>query len=355
MIMSRGKHRIYIGMAPGVGKTYRMLQEGKTLKEEGIDVVIGLLDTHGREETKEQAQGLELIPRKTINRDGVSLTEMNTDAIISRQPQLALIDELAHTNVSGSINKKRYQDVELILNSGIDVFSTVNIQHLESLNDLVAKITGVIVREKIPDCLLDEADEVIVVDVTPETLEERLLEGKIYAPDKIQQSLENFFRRSNLNSLRELALREVADNLEESADASNSINRNCSIHERVLVCVSTYPKSLRVLRRGGRIANQMRGRLYVLFINNSERFLTKKESIHIEHCQEICKQFGGEFITVSQTNVTKAIADVAKQYKITQIVLGHTCKPRWQLLLFGSPVYKLMSQIKEIDLHIISH
>ncbi len=180
-----GKHKMYIGMAPGVGKTYRMLQEAQELKEEGIDVVIGVLETHGREETAEQAIGLDVVPKKAIVHTGVILGEMDTDAILERQPQLVLVDELAHTNVPGSEREKRYQDVEVILASGIDVFSTVNIQHLESLNDLVAKITSVRVRERIPDRLLDEATEVVVVDVTPETLQERLIEGKIYAPEKL--------------------------------------------------------------------------------------------------------------------------------------------------------------------------
>jgi len=210
----RGKHKIFIGMAPGVGKTFRMLEEADALKREGVDVVIGLLETHGRKETAQKAAGLEVVPRKEILRGGLTLTEMDTEAILVRSPQLVLVDELAHTNVPGSPREKRYQDVEGILAAGIDVYSTMNIQHLESLNDLVARITGVVVRERVPDRLLEEADEVVVVDVTPETLQERLLEGKIYAPQKVQESLQNFFQRRNLIALRELALREVADNVD---------------------------------------------------------------------------------------------------------------------------------------------
>jgi two-component system sensor histidine kinase KdpD len=216
----RGKHKIYIGMAPGVGKTYRMLEEAHSLKHEGIDVVIGLLETHGRKETAQKADGLEIVKRTSIPRGELILTEMDTDAILARAPQLVLVDELAHTNVPGSLREKRYQDVEIILAAGIDVYSTMNIQHLESLNDLVARITGVVVRERVPDRILEEASEIVVVDVTPETLQERLLEGKIYAPQKIQQSLDNFFQRRNLIALRELALREVADNVEENGVAS---------------------------------------------------------------------------------------------------------------------------------------
>lgn len=349
-----GKHRMYIGMAPGVGKTYRMLEEAHELKEGGIDVVIGLLETHGRRETAEVAQGLEIVPRLEIKRGNTTLTEMDTDAIVERQPQLVLVDELAHTNVPGSPREKRYQDVKVILDAGIDVFSTVNIQHLESLNDLVAKITGVVVRERIPDRLLDEADEVVVVDVTADTLQERLREGKIYAPEKIEQSLENFFQRRNLVALRELALREVADNLEEVAESSTSEGRYCSVHERVLVCVSTYPNSAQLLRRGARIASQMHARLYALYIGHPERFLTKDESLYIEMCEQFCRQFGGEFLRVTSTDIPKAIAETAYKYHVTQIVLGQSQKSRWELFLRGSTIQQLMRYLKGVDLHIIA-
>ncbi len=355
----RGKHKIFIGMAPGVGKTFRMLEEGHQLKKEGIDVIVGLLETHGRKETADKAQGLELIPRQQMPRGDMILTEMDTDAIIARSPQLALIDELAHTNIPGSLREKRYQDVDLILAAGIDVYSTVNIQHIESLNDLVARITGVVVRERIPDRVLDSADQVVVIDVTPETLEERLLEGKIYAPEKIQQALNNFFQRRHLIALRELALREVADNIEEDSlalrgNGSSSEIDVCNIHERVLVCLSTYPKSVQLLRRGARIASYMNARLYGLFVNDPEHFLTKEESFHVETCQKLCEEFGGEFLRVDSQNVAKAIADVAKEYRITQIVMGESQQSPWRLLLRGSLSQKLMRLLKNIDLHIIS-
>lgn len=350
----RGKHKIFIGMAPGVGKTFRMLEEAHQFKDEGIDVVIGLLETHGRKETAQKAEGLEIVPRQQIAREGMTLTEMDTDAILARQPQLVLVDELAHTNLPGFPREKRYQDVELILDAGINVYSTVNIQHLESLNDLVAKITGIVVRERIPDRLLDEADQVVVIDVTPETLEERLLEGKIYAPEKIQQALNNFFQRRHLMALRELALREIADNLEQGSIASTPKAKYCSVHERVLVCVSTYPNALQLLRRGARIADHMRARLYVLFVGNPERFLTKAESLHIDTCEKLTREFGGEFLQVSNSDVPKAIAEVAQQYHMTQVVLGHSQKSRWQLLWRSSFVHKLLRYLKDIDLHIIA-
>ncbi|MGH1393694.1 MAG: sensor histidine kinase KdpD [Trichormus sp.] len=350
----KGKHKIFIGMAPGVGKTYRMLEEAEALKEEGIDVVIGLLETHGRKETADKAQGLEIIPRQQIVRGDLTLTEMDTDAILHRSPQLALIDELAHTNVPGSPRAKRYEDVEIILAAGIDVYSTMNVQHLESLNDVVARITGVVVRERVPDRILENADEIVVVDVTPETLQERLLEGKIYESAKIQTALDHFFQRRNLIALRELALREVADNVEEDAIAITPNGQSCNIHERVLVCVSTYPNSVQLLRRGARLAGYMNAPLYVLFVADPDRFLTKQESLHIDTCENLCREFTGTFIRVSSNNIAQAIAEVAEKYRITQIVIGESQRSRWQILLKGSLTQKLMRLLKNIDLHIIA-
>ena len=349
----RGRHRIYIGMAPGVGKTYRMLQEAKALLDEGIDVAIGVLETHGRKETAAQAERLEVVPLKTVQHRDRPLREMDTDAILTRAPKIVLVDELAHTNIPSSVRDKRYEDVEVILEAGIDVFSTLNIQHLESLNDLVAKLTGVVVRERIPDRLLDEADEVIVVDVTPETLQERLQEGKIYAPEKIEQSLGNFFKRKNLVALRELAFREVADNLEELAE-STADGRYCSIQERVLVCVSTHSDSSRLLRRGARIANQMRAKLYAVFVEHPDRFISKDEALYIEICEHFCEEFDGEFLRVKNSSIPAAIAQVASENLITQIVLGQSQKSRLALFLRGSTVQQLMHRLKSIDLHVIA-
>jgi len=352
----RGKHKIFIGMAPGVGKTYRMLEEAHRLRQEGIDVVIGLLETHNRQETAQRSEGLEVVPRKQINCSDITLSEMDTDRILARQPQLVLIDELAHTNVPGSQREKRYQDVEVVLAAGIDVYSTVNIQHLESLNDLVARITGIVVRERIPDRLLEEADQVVLIDVTPETLEERLKDGKIYAPEKVDQSLQNFFQRRNLIALRELALREIADNIEEDAlEQAVDINAPyCNIHERVLVCVSTYPNAIQLIRRGARIAGYMHAPFYCLFVNDPERFLTKVESLHIETCERLCKEFGGEFVRVTDYDKVKAIAEIARTYRITQIVIGESQRSRWRLMLRGSLTHKLLQALKNIDVHIIA-
>lgn len=353
----RGKHKIFLGMAPGVGKTYRMLEEGHNLKQEGIDVVIGLLETHGREDTAEKARGLEIVPRQTLVFQGLNLTELDTQGIIARCPQLVLIDELAHTNVPGSKNEKRYQDVEEILSAGINVYSTVNIQHLESLNDLVLKISGVVVRERIPDRIIDRADEVVVVDVTPETLQERLCEGKIYAQEKIDQALQNFFQKRNLTALRELALREMANTVEEErVETLYSNNSNpYNISERVLVCISTYPKSIQLLRRGARLANQMNADLFVLFVDNPDQFLSKTESLHIETCERLSHEFGGEFLRLQSRDAFKTIVEVAKNQRITQIVLGETRRSRWKLLFGGSLVDRVRRSIPDIDIHIIGY
>jgi two-component system, OmpR family, sensor histidine kinase KdpD len=353
----RGKHKIFIGMSPGVGKTYRMLEEGHRLRAEGIDVVIGLLETHNRAETIAKAIGLEQVSRQQITWQDVTLTEMDVSAILRRQPQLVLVDELAHTNIPGAEREKRYQDVEELLQAGIDVYSTVNIQHIESLNDTVAQLTGIVVRERIPDRVLETADEVVVVDVTPETLQERLREGKIYAPDKIDRSLNNFFQRRNLAALRELALREVADNIEEETEQANGdalVPASCNIHERLLVCISTYPNTIQLLRRGARVANYMHARFYVLFVNEPDRFLTKAESLHIATCERLCQEFGGEFIQVREYNILKAIVQTAQQYRITQIVMGESQKSRWQIFLKGSLTQQILRLLKNADIHIIS-
>jgi two-component system, OmpR family, sensor histidine kinase KdpD len=354
----RGKHKIFIGMSPGVGKTYKMLEEAYNLRQTGIDVVIGLLETHNRQETAEKAIGLELVPRLAIAWSGVTLTEMDTDAILARQPQLVLVDELAHTNVPGSPRQKRYQDVEVLLAAGLDVFSTVNIQHLESLNDVVARITGIVVRERVPDRLLEAADEVVLVDVTPETLEERLQDGKIYAPEKIDQSLQNFFQRRNLIALRELALREVADNIEENGVAetapATAAAPYCNIHERLLVCVSTHPNSLQLIRRGARIAAYMHAPLLGVFVDAPDRFLTKSETLHLETCEQLFKDFGSTLLRVKNAQKAKAIVEVAQTYRITQIVLGESQRSRWQSILHGSLTHQLLRLLKQVDVHIIT-
>jgi two-component system sensor histidine kinase KdpD len=346
----RGRHRIYIGMAPGVGKTFRMLQEATDLRREGVDVVVGLLETHGRRDTARQAEGLEQVPRRRVEHQGVVLEEMDVGAILARRPQLVLVDELAHTNVPGSERPKRWQDVEALLTAGIDVYSTVNIQHVEGLNDLVEQLTSVAVRERIPDRLIERADQVVLVDVTPETLLERLREGKIYAAEKVGQALAHFFQRRNLVALRELVLREVADRVEEE------ITPVSALRERVMVCLSTYPSSQRLVRRAARLAGYMDAPLLVLTVQDPNRFLSREEGIQLEASMRLCDDLGAEFLRVDSSDVLGTIARIAGERRITQIVMGQTLRSRRQALLRRPLSERLQHQLQglAVDLHLIS-
>jgi len=347
----RGRHKVFIGMAPGVGKTCRMLQEGKEMLREGTDVVVGLLETHGRLETTRQAEGLEQIPRKRMRYQDVDLEEMDVAALLARHPQLVLVDELAHTNVPGSEREKRWQDVEILLLSGIDIYSTLNIQHLESLNDLVAELTGVVVRERIPNRVMELADEVVLVDVTPETLQERLREGKVYAPEKVGQALANFFQRRHLVALRELSLREVADRVEN--DILPSLT---PLRERVMVCLANYQTSKRLLRRAARLAAAMDAPLLALTVQDPNRFLSREESLIQEECRQLCDDVGGTFLREESAEILPTIARVAAEKRITQIVLGQTMRSRLKALFRRPLSERLQHQLRgqSIDLHLIS-
>ena len=260
--------RVYIGAAPGVGKTYAMLKEAHALRDRGLDVVVGIVETYGRKDTEAQIRDLEVVPRRRIDYRGVTLEEMDVDAIVARHPQVCLVDELAHTNVPGSRHEKRYQDVLALLEAGIHVLTAVNIQHLETLNDAVARVTGVRVRETVPDTFLDRADEVINVDVTVEELRSRLREGKVYKPEKVEQALSNFFRKGNLSTLRELALRAVADEVGEKAASYREREglEPALIPERVMVCMSSNALAPRVIRTGARIAGRLGSKWYAVYV-----------------------------------------------------------------------------------------
>jgi two-component system sensor histidine kinase KdpD len=347
----RGRHKVFIGMAPGVGKTCRMLQEGKEALREGTDVVIGLVETHGRVDTAREAEGLERIPLKRLLYQGVDLEEMDVAAVLSRHPQLVLVDELAHTNVPGSEREKRWQDVEMLLLSGVDVYSTLNIQHLESLKDLVAELTGVVVRERIPNRVMELADEVVLVDVTPETLQERLKEGKIYAPEKVGQALANFFQRGHLVALRELSLREVADRVDNDILPSTA-----PLRERVMVCLANYASSKRLLRRAARLAAAMDAPLVALTVHDPHRFLSREEALIQEECRQLCDDIGGTFLREESAEILATIARVAQEKRITQIVLGQTMRSRFKALVRRPLSERLQHQLRglSIDLHLIS-
>jgi two-component system sensor histidine kinase KdpD len=357
--LKRGKLKLYVGAAPGVGKTYKMLQDAHEMRKEGIDVVIGLVETHGRKETEQAIGDLERVPLKEVHYKGKTFYEVNVEGIINRAPQVVIIDELAHTNIPGSKNNKRYMDVEEIIEAGISVVSAVNIQHLESVHDIVQQITGVKVRERIPDTILQKADEIQLVDVTPETLRKRLMDGKIYKKEKIERSLANFFTINNLGALRELSLREVADDVDDKISQLEEIIENgpTGIKERILVCVQYGPTADKLIRRGWRMASRMNAELYILNVERgSLENLSGEKQQKISEWKALTAQFHATFLH-EQANGRKpadVIIDIAKQKQITQILLGQSARTRWEEIIKGSIVNTIMRKTKNIDIHIVS-
>lgn len=326
----RGKLKLYIGMIAGVGKTYRMLNEAHSLLRNGVDVRIGYIETHGREETAALLTGIPEIPRKKIFYKGKEIEEMDLDAIIMQHPEVVLVDELAHTNLEGSKNKKRWQDVNDILDMGINVISAVNIQHFESLNDDVKEITGIEVSERIPDSLLQQADEVVNIDLPADELITRLKEGKIYEADKIQMALNNFFKSENILQLRELALREVASAVERQVE--NEVVKDGIRQERFLACISSNENTAKnVIRKTARLANYYQSKWYALYVETpNERFdkiALDKQRFLIKNFQ-LVNELGGEIIRIKADNISNAIVQQAEKFKITTICVG---KPHLKL------------------------
>ncbi|MGJ8729984.1 KdpD-like non-kinase potassium sensor [Listeria aquatica] len=356
--LKRGKLKIYIGSAPGVGKTYRMLTEAHELQKENIDVVIGLVETHGREETAALIPGLEQLPLREVTYNGKVYNDLDVDAIIERDPEVVIIDELAHSNMPGSFNEKRYEDVQKILEHRINVITAVNIQHLESLRGVVRELTGVSVRERIPDSILDAADEVILIDVTAETLQKRLKEGKIYKKEKIEQSLENFFTTKNLSALREIALREVADDVDDKADKKAARLRAAMMNEKILVCIKNDANAEKLIRRGFRIADRLRSELFILTaIDRNLSDLPEQIQNEYKEWQELAEQFHAHFLVepIQERKISQVITDVANQKHITQIILGQSVKSRVEELAKGSIVNAIMRQTDGVDIHIVAN
>ncbi len=356
---NRGKLKIIIGYAPGVGKTYAMLNEGNRRFKRGEDVVIGYVESHGRAETDKQIGELEIIPLKKVEFNKKVLDEMNTEAIIARKPSIALIDELAHTNVPGSKYRKRYEDVEELLKNGINVISTLNIQHLESLNDVVRQITGIAVRETIPDHIVEKADEVIVVDITPDALQNRLQRGNVYDLEKVPQALKNFFRKGNLNALRELALRQTAEEVDEDLEEymkEHGIKDNWSTVERVMVSISPSVSAKKLIRRGARIAKRYKCEWIVVSVNCTHRFapkLTLKDKQVLHNYFQLAKQLGAETVTLTGKSVSGELLKFAEERHITQIIIGHSTRTKLETIFRGSTVVKLLKKAKNIELHVI--
>ncbi|EEL47135.1 Sensor histidine kinase KdpD [Bacillus cereus Rock3-42] len=352
---NRGKLKLYVGAAPGVGKSYKMLYDAREMKKDGMDIVIGLIETHGRKETEEAIADLEKVPLKEIQYKGKVFYELDVEGIIKRAPQVVVVDELAHSNVPGSKNKKRYMDVQELIDAGISVLSAFNIQHLESVHDIVAQITNVKVRERIPDFILQKANEIQLVDATPEVLRKRLIDGKIYKEEKIQQSLQNFFTLNNLGALRELSLREVADDMDEKI--SQTVIEPIGVKEKILVCVQYSSTAGKLIRRGWRMADRLNAELYVLNVereNIDSLSASKKQTI--EDWKALTNQFDARFVLEEAKGRKPAdvIIEVAKRLQVTQILLGQSARTRWEEIRKGSIVNEIMRQTKHIDIHIVA-
>ena len=355
-MIPRGTLRVYLGAAPGVGKTYAMLSEAQRARERGADVVVGFVETHGRPKTAELIAGLEVIPRRRIEYRGTVFEEMDVDAVLARRPERALVDELAHTNVPGTRNPKRWQDVEELLDAGIDVITTVNIQHLESLNDVVTQITGVTQRETIPDAVVRAAQQVELVDQTPEALRRRMAHGNIYGPEKIDAALANYFREGNLTALRELALLWLADKVDDALEdyrARHGISKPWETRERVIVALTGAPGRDHLIRRAARIAQRAHGELLGVHVQRDDG-LSGPANTHLDGGRELLGEVGGSYRAITGTDIAAALVAFARRENATQIVLGATSRSRWQELTQGSIINRVIRLSGPIDVHVIS-
>ena len=353
------KLRIYIGAAPGVGKTYHMLNDAYLMKHQlGIDVVIGLVESHGRKDTESRIRDIEIVPQRVIPYRGVSLKEMDVDAILARHPHTVLVDELAHTNVPGSKNRKRYEDVTELLDAGINVMTTVNIQHLETLNDAVNRSANTIIRETVPDNFLKRADEVVNIDITVDELRSRLRQGKIYAAEKVEQSLANFFRKGNLNMLRELALRTTAEQVSSRASEYRRTQglEQAPIPEKVMVCLSTRPGTERLLRVGSRVAGRLASNWYAVYVTRPEddKGHGDPEAYHpLEEYQRMARDLGAKVISLSDRNVSDALIRFAQQEGISHVVFGQSVRSRWDIFLRGSVINRFLSEVRDVTVQVV--
>jgi two-component system sensor histidine kinase KdpD len=354
----RARLRIYIGAAPGVGKTYTMLQDAHGLRARGLDVVVGFVETYGRAETEAQIGDLEVIPRRVIQYRGVTMQEMDLEAILLRRPQVCVVDELAHTNVPGSRHVKRYEDVLEILEAGSHVMTAVNIQHLETLNDAVAKATGVRVRETVPDTFFDRANEVIDVDVTVDELRSRLREGKVYAPEKVEQALRSFFRKGNLSTLRELALRAVADEVGEKAASYRAREglEPALIPERVMVCMSSNALAPRVIRTGARIAGRLGSKWYAVYVETPREKPDRINPRDAEALQEnirLAESLGATVVRVKAEHASDGLIAFAQREGVTHVIFGQTARSRWELLWRGSTLDRFLATVPDAAVQVV--
>jgi two-component system sensor histidine kinase KdpD len=354
----RARLRIYIGAAPGVGKTYEMLLEAHALRRRGLDVVVGFVETYGRQETDAQVRDLEIVPRRKIDYRGTTLEEMDVEAILRRHPEVVIVDELAHTNVPGARHSKRFEDVLELLDAGIHVITAVNIQHLETLNDAVARATGVRVRETVPDTFLDRADEVINVDVTVEELRNRLREGRVYKPEKVEQALANFFRKGNLSTLRELALRAVADEVGEKAATYRTREglEPALIPERVMVCMSSNVLAPRVIRTGARIAGRLGSKWYAVYVETPHEHpgrIADRHADALKQSIQLAESLGATVVRVKADRAAEGLIAFAQREGVTHVIFGQTARSRWELLFRGSTLDRFLSAVPDAAVQVV--
>ena len=352
----RGRFKVFLGYAPGVGKTFSMLSEGIRRRSRGEDVVIGIVETHGRPNTAELAAKLDQVPRREIDYKGTLFNEMDVDAILARMPQVALIDELAHTNIEGSRFPKRYEDVLLLLENNIDVLSTINIQHVESLAPRVQALTGISVREQVPDWVLDRADEIVISDLTPEALVTRMRRGDIYPMDRVERSLSNFFRRGNLIALREMALQRVTRAVDRTLDdyvKRKRLGAHWSVAEKIAVCISSNAQARDLIARGARLAEALSAELYVLHVTSDRDEIPERKRT-LESSLQFAKNLGAIIVPLTGTDTAAVTASYIREHRITQAIVGRSALHGLRKYLYYLAIQKFMSEAPHVDLHIVT-
>jgi two-component system sensor histidine kinase KdpD len=353
---NRGLLKLFLGYAPGVGKTYSMLSEAIRRRSRGEDTVIGVVETHGRKVIADLAAQLEAIPRKKIEYRGTIFEEMDVDAILARHPQVVLVDELAHTNIPGSKHRKRYEDVLELVSAGLEVLSTVNIQHLESIAPTVRSITGITVRETVPDWILEHAEETVMVDLTPEALQNRMKRGDVYTNEKVEQALRNFFRRGNLIALRELALRQVAEQVDRSLESymvEKDIQDNWPVRERIAVCFSSNPRAQYLIARAARMARRLDAELYAVYVDIGQDTDEKDQKTLAANIQ-FAESLGAKTVRLKGESVAAATADFVREKHITQVIFGRSAVEGLRKYLYMSAIHRFLRDAPAVDVHIVT-